>query len=66
VPRPDALDLSGLDIAEATIAELLSVDTAAWRTEASEIARYFDGYGSRLPARLKQEVEELNTRLARA
>jgi phosphoenolpyruvate carboxykinase (GTP) len=66
VPRPDALDLSGLDIAEATIAELLSVDTAAWRTEASEITRYFDGYGSRLPARLKQEVEELNTRLARA
>ncbi|HUG03504.1 MAG TPA: phosphoenolpyruvate carboxykinase (GTP) [Steroidobacteraceae bacterium] len=66
VPRPDALDLSGLDIAEATIAELLSVDAAAWRAEGAEIARYFDSYGSRLPARLKQEVEELNARLARA
>jgi phosphoenolpyruvate carboxykinase (GTP) len=66
VPRPDALDLSGLDIAEATIAELLSVDAAAWRAEATEIARYFDSYGSRLPARLKREVEELNARLARA
>jgi phosphoenolpyruvate carboxykinase (GTP) len=66
VPRPDALDLSGLDIAGATIAELLSVDAAAWRAEAAEIARYFDSYGSRLPARLKQEVVELNARLARA
>jgi len=66
VPRPDALDLSGLDIADATIAELLSVDAAAWRAEAAEIARYFDSYGSRLPARLKQEVGELNARLARA
>jgi phosphoenolpyruvate carboxykinase (GTP) len=65
VPRPDALDLSGLDIAAATIAELLSVDAAAWRAEATEIARYFDSYGSRLPARLKREVEELNARLAR-
>jgi phosphoenolpyruvate carboxykinase (GTP) len=66
VPRPDALDLKGLDIGEATIAELLSVDAAAWRTEADEIARYFDSYGSRLPPRLKREVEELNARLARA
>jgi phosphoenolpyruvate carboxykinase (GTP) len=66
VPRPDALDLSGLDIAPATISELLSVDAAAWRTEATEIARYFNSYGSRLPARLKQEVEELKARLARA
>ncbi|MEX2150280.1 MAG: phosphoenolpyruvate carboxykinase (GTP) [Steroidobacteraceae bacterium] len=66
VPRPDALDLAGLDIAAATIAELLSVDAAAWRAEAAEIARYFDSYGSRLPGRLKQEVEELNARLARA
>jgi phosphoenolpyruvate carboxykinase (GTP) len=66
VPRPDALDLKGLDIGEATIAELLSVDAAAWRTEADEIARYFDSYGSRLPPRLKREVEELKARLARA
>jgi phosphoenolpyruvate carboxykinase (GTP) len=66
VPRPDALDLSGLDIAAATIAELLSVNAAAWRAEADEIARYFESYGSRLPSRLKQEVEELKARLARA
>jgi phosphoenolpyruvate carboxykinase (GTP) len=64
VPRPDALDLSGLDLADGAIAELLSVDAAAWRTEAAEIERYFATYGSRLPAPLKREIEQLQARLA--
>jgi phosphoenolpyruvate carboxykinase (GTP) len=66
VPRPDSLDLSGLGLSDATIAELLSVDAPAWRREVAEIARYFDGYGTRLPPRLQQEIEELDARLARA
>jgi phosphoenolpyruvate carboxykinase (GTP) len=66
VPRPDSLDLSGLGLAPTAVAELLSVDAPAWRREAAEIARYFDGYGARLPARLRREIEELDARLARA
>ena len=65
VPRPDSLDLSGLGLSDSTVAELLSVDAPAWRREAAEIARYFDGYGARLPARLRREIEELDARLAR-
>ena len=51
--------------ATSTVAELLSVDAPAWRQEAAEIARYFDGYGTRLPPRLRREIEELDARLAR-
>jgi len=64
VPRADALDLSGLTIDPATLAELLSVDTAAWRQEAAEIGRYFDRFGSRLPERLRHQLDLLNARLA--
>ncbi len=63
VPARDALDLSGLAIDEATMGELLSVDAAAWRQEAAEIGRYFDTYGSRLPERLRHQLELLNARL---
>jgi phosphoenolpyruvate carboxykinase (GTP) len=65
VPQPDSLDLSGLGLSDSTVAELLSVDAPAWRQEAAEIARYFDGYGTRLPPRLRREIEELDARLAR-
>ncbi len=65
VPRADSLDLSGLGLSDSTMADLLSVDAAAWRKEAAEIARYFDTYGSRLPASLKREIEDLDARLAR-
>jgi len=66
VPRRDALDLAGLGLADATIAELLAVSAADWRNEAAEIGRYFSGYGERLPDELRRELSALEERLARA
>ena len=59
----DALDFSGLGLDEATIAELLAVDGAAWRREADEIGQYLESYGDRLPGGLRDEVERLKSRL---
>ncbi|MGH6999521.1 MAG: phosphoenolpyruvate carboxykinase (GTP), partial [Phenylobacterium sp.] len=66
VPRRDALDLAGLGLADATIAELLTVRAAEWRVEAAEIGRYFESFGPRLPAGLRHELSALEDRLARA
>jgi phosphoenolpyruvate carboxykinase (GTP) len=63
VPSRDGLDFTGLDLDEATIAELLAVDRAAWRQEADEIEAYLESYGARLPAALREEVASLKTRL---
>ena len=64
VPTRQALNLTGLDLDEATIAELLSVDSVSWRSEADEIGAYLESYGERLPNRLRDEVAELKARLA--
>ncbi|MEX1994187.1 MAG: phosphoenolpyruvate carboxykinase (GTP) [Steroidobacteraceae bacterium] len=64
VPERGALDLAGLAIDDTTIAELLSVDKDAWRQEAAEIGRYFETFGSRLPERLRHQLDLLNARLA--
>jgi phosphoenolpyruvate carboxykinase (GTP) len=63
LPSRDGIDYSGLGLDEAAIGELLAVDGAAWRREADEIAAYLQGYGSRLPDRLRSEVEQLRARL---
>ncbi|MDH4260734.1 MAG: phosphoenolpyruvate carboxykinase (GTP) [Gammaproteobacteria bacterium] len=63
IPRRDSIKLAGLDLPDATIAELLSVDVAQWRREADEIDSYLAGFGSRLPAELRGELESLRARL---
>jgi phosphoenolpyruvate carboxykinase (GTP) len=63
VPTRNALDFKGLSIDDATVDELLAVDVAAWRKEAADIEAYLEGYGSRLPAGLREEVARLKSRL---
>ena len=63
VPTPEALDTSGLDIDEATLTTLLSVDADAWQHELPLIEGHFDSIGSRLPAELRSQLDALRDRL---
>ncbi len=64
VPTPDALDLDGLDIPEADVEALLSVDPDAWRAELPDIRDFYAGFGDRLPAKLLTELNALEERLS--
>jgi phosphoenolpyruvate carboxykinase (GTP) len=63
VPAPGAIDVSGLDVDEATMAALLAVDTAAWKRELEQIRAHYARFGDRLPAALREELEALARRL---
>ncbi len=41
LPAPGALDLDGLDISQADLDLLLTVDTQAWKQEAEQIPEFF-------------------------
>lgn len=64
VPAPDALDVSGLDIDDSTLEQLLAVDNEAWRQEVAQIEAHYEIFGDRLPAELRDELRELEKRLA--
>jgi phosphoenolpyruvate carboxykinase (GTP) len=64
VPTPESLDTTGLDIDEATLQELLSVDKDSWRQEVQLINGHFEFVGDRLPQAMKDELENLEKRLA--
>jgi phosphoenolpyruvate carboxykinase (GTP) len=64
VPTADALDTTDLDIDPTTLATLLSVDNEAWRQEIPQIEDHFEKLGERLPAEMKDELRELEKRLA--
>jgi phosphoenolpyruvate carboxykinase (GTP) len=63
VPRPEDLDLAGLDLDPAKLDELLGVDAETWRREAGLIPAHFDRFGGHLPDELWQEHRELLDRL---
>jgi phosphoenolpyruvate carboxykinase (GTP) len=66
VPTPDSLDLDGLDIDPAKLAELLAVDASIWREEASLSARDLAKLGDRVPHAIKDEHARLEQRLGAA
>ena len=63
IPAPGALDLDGLTIGEADLAELLRVDPATWRQEAAGNARDLEKLGD-LPPAIWDEQRALEQRLA--
>jgi phosphoenolpyruvate carboxykinase (GTP) len=63
LPDEGDLDLTGLDIPPANLHELLRVDTDAWKAEAPDIEKHFARLGGRLPARLRNQLLELEKRL---
>jgi phosphoenolpyruvate carboxykinase (GTP) len=64
LPRATDLNLAGLDIDPAAVTELLSVDRALWKEEAAGIRKDMADYGSRVPAALVAQLDELERRLA--
>ncbi|MGO9785109.1 MAG: phosphoenolpyruvate carboxykinase (GTP) [Streptosporangiaceae bacterium] len=66
VPTPEALDTDGMDLAEADLDVLLSVDTDVWKQEAALIREYFVTFGDRLPSRLWDAYHDLLDRLGSA
>ncbi len=63
LPSEGALDLSGLDIPQEDIRELMRVDIDAWRSEIPDIENHFSVFGGRLPQRLIRQLEGLRSRL---
>ncbi len=64
LPKPDAINISGMDITSSDMEELLSVNKEDWIKEAAEIEEYYKIFGDRLPAALKEELRDLVKRLS--
>jgi phosphoenolpyruvate carboxykinase (GTP) len=63
LPAPGAVDMSGLDLDDATRADLFNVDAGEWKAEAENVAEFFAKFGSRLPAEMERQRLDLLARL---
>ena len=65
LPRPEDINLEGLDMDMETLKKILTVDNEKWTAETKEIEEYYKIFGDRLPAELRAELEGLKERLAK-
>ncbi len=63
VPTTGGLDIAGLDVSADDLAEVLRVDTAAWKSELGGMKDHLDSFGDRLPGALRDELAALEGRL---
>ena len=64
VPKPEDIDLTGLDLDLDTLKGLLNVDKDLWREEVAGIEEFYKQVGDRVPKELYEELGELKGRLA--
>ncbi len=64
VPTPNSLTLDGLSISRTTLDELLQVDVNDWVEEDQAVGKFFERFGNRLPAALREEHKALGERLS--
>jgi len=63
LPAAGALDLDGLDIDQADLDTILSVDPEGWRAAIPQIREHYAKYGDKLPAQLQVAVDTLEAKL---
>ena len=63
VPNKEDLDLDGLDIDDAALTELLSIDKDVWKEEVKQQREFFAQFGDRLPKEIVDSMDELEKNL---
>lgn len=66
LPSPNAIDISGLNISDGALKELLHINTNEWQEEVKELKHYFKMFGEKLPQGIRDELESLEQRLAKS
>ncbi len=63
IPSKDDIDISGLDLNQAYLDSILSVDRDKWLKEIENIENYFQTFKGSLPSGIKDELARLKSRL---
>ena len=63
LPKTTDLDLSGLNVNDADLNEILSVDVQGWKSAIPQVHDHFKQFGQKLPSELQTALKELESSL---
>ncbi len=65
-PRPEDINIEGLDITVDTVRELLKVDPELWKGEVADIKEFYAKFGDKVPRELRDQLAILEKNLQEA
>jgi phosphoenolpyruvate carboxykinase (GTP) len=66
VPRPEDINLNGLDLTNEAVGKIMDVDLAEWETELESQQEWFEKLGKTLPRPISLQRDVLLERVKRA
>lgn len=63
LPKKGSINLSGLNLSEDSVHQLLSINADDWKHELDDIKTFFEKFGDRLPKSIWDEYHQLEKRL---
>ena len=63
LPRPEDIDIEGLDLTTDTIRDLLTVDRESWLSDVTNIREFYAQIGDHMPKELYEELDKLEANL---
>ncbi|NWF50469.1 MAG: phosphoenolpyruvate carboxykinase (GTP) [Ignavibacteriaceae bacterium] len=63
LPKADSLDLTGLEISNESLREILTIKRNKWIDEVTNIRNYYKIFGDKMPSALIDELDNLESRL---
>jgi phosphoenolpyruvate carboxykinase (GTP) len=63
LPAPGAIDLTGLDVPDRAMRDLVTIDRDAWRAESENIGEFFGKFGAQLPGAMTKQRAALAARV---
>ena len=64
LPKPEDINLEGIDVTEETLKELLSVDKELWLEDTVRIEDFYNKIGNTVPKELRNELTKLKKKLS--
>jgi len=64
-PKPNSIDLTGLDLKPNAMKELLTIDRKEWLEDLKLQEEFYAQFGDQIPQEIKTELESLRKRLSR-
>jgi phosphoenolpyruvate carboxykinase (GTP) len=63
VPTADGIDLTGLELSDEAVGQLLDVDSEAWMQQLPQMHEHYARFGDQLPDEMRSQLEALEQRL---
>ena len=64
LPNAEDIDTSDLDVDRTTMRKLTTINPASWAREMESLGEYFDSFGDRVPAVLREQQQRIAAELA--